>query len=108
LEQRSIKDTVVRIVADHLGLPVAALNPSSHICNDLGADSFDHAELIITIEEQFSVRVPKTEVNSLQHISDVISFLEKALPVQNIPKNMDANSTSEISTNKLEQKGAMK
>ena len=82
MERRPIKETVVRIIADHLGLPPATLNPQSHICSDLGADSFDHIELMITIEERFGVKIPHDEINTLQRISDIIPFLERVLPQQ--------------------------
>jgi acyl carrier protein len=80
VEQRTIEDTVVRIIADHLGLPPATLNPHAHIFDDLGADSFDYIELIITIEERFGINICVDERNSLQRISDIVAFLEKILP----------------------------
>jgi acyl carrier protein len=80
MEQKSIKDTVVRIIADHLGLPAATLNIYSDISRDLGGDSFDLVELMITIEERFSVNIPESEMANLRTISDIIAFLEKVIP----------------------------
>jgi acyl carrier protein len=75
-----IRDTVVRIIADHLGLPVSSLDIGSRIIEDLGGDWLDQTELIITIEERFGVDISQAERTSLIRISDIITYLESRSP----------------------------
>ena len=74
-----IGETVARIVGDHLGLPGATLGPHTHIEEDLGADSLDRLELIMTIEERFGVKIPPEEGERIQRLGDITSCLERIL-----------------------------
>jgi len=74
-----IRDTVVRIIADHLGLPAASLDLNALIMEDLGGDPIDYIELIITIEERFGIDIPDIDRSSLRRISDIVFYIEKKL-----------------------------
>lgn len=76
----SIEKTVASIVGDHLGIPGAALRPDARIAEDLGADSLDRAELIMTIEERFAVTIPEGEAKGIERIGDIIACLAHLLP----------------------------
>ena len=75
----SVKETTIRIVGDHLGIPGATLQLDTHIANDLGADSLDHLELIMTVEERFGIKIAEKALEEIQQISDIVKYVEKAL-----------------------------
>lgn len=68
---------IMRIIGDHLGIPSATLTLDMHIANDLGADSLDQVELIITIEERFDIKIPAEEMMKIQRISDILAYIQK-------------------------------
>ena len=54
----SLETRVRAIVAEQLGLDVGEVTPDAHILDDLGADSLDVVELMMTLEEAFDIEVP--------------------------------------------------
>ncbi len=79
MEEKLIQESVVRIIADHLGLPAASLKLQDQLSNDLGADSFDHIELIITIEENFNIRIPQEKWKDLKMIVDMVTYIQEVM-----------------------------
>jgi acyl carrier protein len=78
--REDIRDTVIRMIADHLGLPPSSLDLNALIMDDLGGDKLDHIELIITIEERFGINIPESERATLLRISDVVDYSENHEP----------------------------
>ena len=79
-KDQSISNIIMRIVGDHLGIPSAVLKVETKIADDLGADSLDYQELIMTIEERFGITIPKDDIKHIQRIDDIILCVNKILP----------------------------
>lgn len=75
----SVKEEVLRIIGDHLGIPGATLRLEAHLAYDLGADSLDRVELIMTIEERFRIKIPEEDIGGIDRITDIVAYVEKAL-----------------------------
>jgi acyl carrier protein len=77
LDSTSIEKIVMKIIAGHLGLAVSELHPEDHLFNDLGADSLDQKEIIITIEEKFQIRLENEESKGMERIGDIVDIIQK-------------------------------
>lgn len=75
----SVEEAVIRIVADHLGRPSATLQPEMDIISDLGADSFDHIELVMTVEERFGITLREYSVDKMKTISSLVEIVYSSL-----------------------------
>ena len=64
------------LVAQQLGIDEAQIKPESSFKDDLGADSLDLFELIMGLEEEYSVEIPTEELEKLTTIQSVIDYLE--------------------------------
>jgi len=64
------------IVADQLGVEIAEVTKDASILDDLGADSLDVVELVMTLEETFDIEVPDEAVEEMRTIGDVHRFVE--------------------------------
>ena len=53
----------------------AVLNAS--FVDDLGADSLDIVELVMTLEETFDIEIPDDDAEKMQTISDAIGYLKE-------------------------------
>ena len=73
-----ICEMVLEIVGDHLGRPSPTLSLGNDIAADLGADSFDKMELIMTIEELFSIQICRDVTKAIQTIGDVVDAIARA------------------------------
>ena len=69
-------EKVQAILAKQLRIDAAAVKPESRIKNDLGADSLDILQLLMTIEEEYGVTIPDEQLASFETVEDVVKFLE--------------------------------
>ncbi|KAF2807854.1 acyl carrier protein [Mytilinidion resinicola] len=51
------------------------LSPSSHFSNDLGLDSLDTVEVVMAIEEEFSIEIPDKEADAIHSIDKAVSYI---------------------------------
>ncbi len=63
------------LVAQQLGVEQNEISPEARILDDLGADSLDVVELVMSLEEAFDIVVPDEDVEALQTIGDVETYL---------------------------------
>lgn len=74
-----IKEQVVAIIAEKLGVPQSAVTQEATFAGDLNADSLDTVELIMDFEKEFDVEIPDEETQSIKTVGDAIAFIEKVL-----------------------------
>ena len=53
------------------------MTPDAKFIEDLGADSLDTVELVMALEEEFTIEVPDEEAEKLQSVGDVIKYIEE-------------------------------
>ena len=69
-------DKIKSIVADQLGVDESQVTEDASFVDDLGADSLDTVELIMSFEEEFGVEIPDTEAEKIKTVQDVINYIE--------------------------------
>jgi acyl carrier protein len=47
--------------------------------NDLGADSLDNVELVMTLEEQFGIEIPDEDAEKIQTVGQAIEYIKSKL-----------------------------
>jgi acyl carrier protein len=77
----TIFERVKRIVVEQLGVDDKEVVPSANFVDDLGADSLDLVELIMSLEEEFSnpsrkVEIPDEDAQKIITVQDVIDYLK--------------------------------
>lgn len=70
-------EKVKEIVAESLGVDVDTITETSSFKEDLGADSLDLFELVMALEEEYSVEIPTEDLEKILTIGDVIAYLNK-------------------------------
>ena len=74
-----IYSKVVEIISSQLRIDPENISESSAIVEDLGADSLDIVEMLMTFEEQFSISVPDEVIPEMRKVSDLVEYLEENL-----------------------------
>ena len=69
-------EKVRKLIAEQLNLKEDCITPNSRIVEDLGADSLDMVEMLMTLEEEFGVSISDEKANELKTIGDIVAFLE--------------------------------
>ena len=65
------------ILAEQLNVNAEDITMDSRIKDDLGADSLDILQLLMTIEEEKGVTIPDEELASFSTVGDIVNYLEK-------------------------------
>lgn len=82
----SLFDRVQAIIENQLGVDPADITPQASFIDDLGADSLDLVELIMSFEDEFKDDVPALEISDeeaekIATVSDALNFLKaKGVP----------------------------
>lgn len=69
-------EKVAKIIADQLGSDVSTITAETDIQNDLGADSLDIAEMLITFEEEFNISIDESEAQNIKTVADVVKHID--------------------------------
>ena len=72
-----MQEKIIKLVAEKLNKKVEDIKLDSRLVEDLGADSLDVVELIMTFEDEFGISLPDEEVEKMKTIKDVITYIEK-------------------------------
>jgi acyl carrier protein len=73
-------DTEIRdILVFHLGVGEACLTDEARLGEDLGADSLDLVEIVMSCEERFGLEIPDRAAAGLATVGDAVRFVERAL-----------------------------
>src|SRR5687767_15985577 len=73
----SVKERVIDIVAEQLGVSKDQVTPETSFVNDLGADSLDTVELVMELEEEFDINIPDDAAEKIQTVGQAIDYIEK-------------------------------
>ena len=71
-------EKVKQLIANQLNLDVEKINADSKIVADLGADSLDMIEMLMTLEEEFKISVPDDKADCLKTVGDIANFIDEA------------------------------
>ena len=70
-------DKIADLLAQQLNIDKATIKPESEIIKDLGADSLDIVEMLMSLEEQFGIEVSEDEAVNLHTVSDIVNVIER-------------------------------
>ncbi|MFC1928010.1 acyl carrier protein [Chloroflexota bacterium] len=76
-----IFERVKKIIVDQLGVEDTEVVPSANFVDDLGADSLDVVELIMSIEEEFSdssqkIEIPDEDAEKILTVQDAVDYIK--------------------------------
>jgi len=77
----TVFERVKKIVVEQLGVEEQEVVPSANFTDDLGADSLDLVELIMSLEEEFSnpsqkVEIPDEDAEKIVSVQDTIDYIK--------------------------------
>jgi len=69
-------EKVKELLAKQLRLDIATIEDDANILDDLGADSLEVVEMLMTLESEFGLVVPDEDVMSLKTVRSVAEYIE--------------------------------
>lgn len=64
------------ILAEQFDVEEDSLNNDTDLQDDLGADSLDVVDLLMSIEDEFEVEIPDEEIENIRTVGDLVSYIE--------------------------------
>ena len=71
-----IFEQVKKILCDQLDLEEEQVNEDSVVIDDLGADSLDIVDLVMTLEEEFDTEIPDEDIENLKTVGDIVKYIK--------------------------------
>lgn len=72
----SVEEKVKNIIVEQLGVDTESVTPEASFIDDLGADSLDIVELVMTMEEEFDLEIPDEDAEKIKTVNDVVSYIK--------------------------------
>jgi len=71
----SVEDKVKKIIAEKLSVEMDEVVPDASFVDDLGADSLDLVELIMSMEEEFDIDISDEDAEQIATVKDAIAYI---------------------------------
>jgi acyl carrier protein len=69
-------EKVRAILVDQLDVDEDAVTMESVITEDLGADSLDVVDMVMSLEEEFDMEIPDEDIEGMKSVGDIVRFIE--------------------------------
>ncbi len=71
-----VLEKVKMILAEQLEVEEDTITSDTDIQDDLGADSLDVVDLIMSLEDEFEIEVPDEDIEKLRTVGALVSYIE--------------------------------
>lgn len=72
----SVFERLQQIIADQLEISEDDITPDTNIIDDLGADSLDIVDIVMSVEDIFEIEVPDEALEDVTTVNDMIKYIE--------------------------------
>ena len=70
-----MESLIKEIISDKLGLRIEEITLQASIVNDLGADSLDEVEILMSLEDEFDIEISDDEAQKINTIKEVVDLI---------------------------------
>ena len=74
---KMVFDKVKAILIDQLDVEESTVTLEANIIDDLGADSLDIVDLVMSFEDEFDTEIPDEEIEGLRTVGEIVKFIEE-------------------------------
>lgn len=72
-----VLEKVKAILSTQFDVDEDTITPETNIMEDLGADSLDVVDMLMSLEDEFDVEISDEEIETLQTVGEVVSYIEE-------------------------------
>ncbi len=74
----AVADKVIELISKQLNKSADEVSADKEIVKDLGADSLDVVEMLMSLEEEFNISVPEEDAVNIKTVGDIIKLIEES------------------------------
>ena len=71
-----VLEKVKAILAEQFDVEEDKITADTDLQEDLGADSLDVVDILMSIEDEFEVEVPDEEIENIKTVGSLVSYIE--------------------------------
>ncbi len=79
MNTEEVFEKVKEIIVNQLGVADTAVTMEASFIDDLGADSLDIVELIMSLEEEFDMEIPDADAEKIVTVNDVVEYIKNRI-----------------------------
>jgi acyl carrier protein len=79
MHREEIEEKVNEFLIEEFEIEEGALQPDAHLIDDLGIESLDFVDIVVTIEKEFGFKVKREEITKVRTLSDLYSYIEERI-----------------------------
>lgn len=72
-------EKVREILCEQLDLEEDSVTMESNIADDLGADSLDVVDMIMSLEDEFDIEIPDEEIENIKTVGSLVKYIEGSI-----------------------------
>jgi acyl carrier protein len=72
----NLEARVKKVIAEKLGVDEATIKNEASFIDDLGADSLDTVELVMSLEEEFNCQIPDEDAEKITTVQQAIDYVK--------------------------------
>ena len=76
MENKEMTAKVTEIIANQLSVPAEKVKGNTNIAEELGADSLDLVEILMSLEDEFGISIPDEAIPNIKTINDIVDFIQ--------------------------------
>ena len=76
MAKEEIFDKLKELVVDQLGVEEDEVTMEASMQDDLGAASLDLVDLVMSVEEEFGVKVADEDLENIKTVGDIVNYIE--------------------------------
>ena len=76
----NVEPRVIKIVAEKLNVKEEEITPDASFSDDLGADSLDLIEIVMSLENEFDITIDDEDTEKIVTVKGAIDYINENLP----------------------------
>ena len=72
----NVLEQVKELISEQFGVEKNSVEESSHLQDDLNADPLSIADLVVSLEDKFNIKIPQEEIIKFSTVSDIVNYVE--------------------------------
>ena len=71
-----ILEKLIALLAEQLDAEAGEITEETDIIDDLGADSLDVVDLVMSLEDEFDLEIPDEDIENIRTVGELVKYLE--------------------------------
>ena len=72
-----VLEKVKMILSSQFDVEEESITPETNIADDLGADSLDVVDMLMSLEDEFDVEIPDEEIEWIRTVGELVAYIEE-------------------------------